>query len=470
MKRIEAIELPAEEIAHQKALMREFAAIKERPHTYCVVTYGCQMNAHDSEKLEGMLREMGLTRAESRETADFVIFNTCCVRDNAQRRALGNVVWLKELKKTRPELMVAVCGCMMQQKGMGEQILRQYPFVDLAFGTHNLYRFAQLMLQAVKSRRRVVEIVQDDEGSIPEDLPVLRSSPYHAYITIMYGCNNFCSYCIVPYVRGRERSRASARIIEEARQLKAEGVKEIMLLGQNVNSYGLDVEGELSFAQLLEKLDQIGIERIRFMTSHPKDISDELIDVIADSKHICHALHLPVQHGNNRVLASMNRRYTREKYLARVEAIRSKIPDMSLTTDLIVGYPGETEEEFEDTCSLVQQVGYDSAFTFIYSPRIGTRAADMPDQIPEATSSRRIQKLIAIQKENTHRNYAAYIGQIHSVLVDEASKRDENQMAGKNEYNITVNFPGSKELIGQIVRVKITSAGESTLRGELINA
>ncbi len=469
MKRIEAIELPAEEIAHQRALMHEFAALENRPRTYCVVTYGCQMNAHDSEKLEGMLHEMGMEKAESRECADFVIFNTCCVRDNAQRRALGNVVWLKELKKTRPELMVAVCGCMMQQKGMGEQILRQYPFVDLAFGTHNLYRFAQLMLQAVKSRRRVVEVVQDDEGSIPEDLPVLRSSPYHAYITIMYGCKNFCSYCIVPYVRGRERSRASARIIEEARQLKTDGVKEIMLLGQNVNSYGLDVEGELSFAQLLEKLDEIGIERIRFMTSHPKDISDELIDVIAKSKHICHALHLPVQHGNNRVLESMNRRYTREKYLARVEAIRSKIPDMSLTTDLIVGYPGETEEEFEDTCSLVQQVGYDSAFTFIYSPRIGTRAADMPDQIPEVESSRRIQKLIAIQKENTHRNYAAYIGQIHSVLVDEASKRDEHQMAGKNQYNITVNFPGSKDLIGQIVRVKITSAGESTLRGELVN-
>ena len=467
MKRIKAIELPAEEIAHQKVLMKEFAALENRPKTYCVVTYGCQMNAHDSEKLEGMLAEMGMTKAESRETADFVIFNTCCVRDNAQRRALGNVVWLKELKKTRPELMVAVCGCMMQQKGMGEQILRQYPFVDLAFGTHNLYRFAQLMLQAVKSRRRVVEVIQEDEGSIPEDLPVHRSSPYHAYITIMYGCNNFCSYCIVPYVRGRERSRASARIIEEARKLKADGVKEIMLLGQNVNSYGLDVEGELSFAQLLRELDQIGIERIRFMTSHPKDISDELIAVIASSEHICHALHLPVQHGNNRVLESMNRRYTREKYLARVAAIREKIPDMSLTTDLIVGYPGETEEEFEDTCTLVQEVGYDSAFTFIYSPRIGTRAADMPDQIPEAVSSRRIQKLIAIQKENTHRNYAKYIGQTHSVLVDEASKRDENQMAGKNEYNITVNFPGSKALIGQIVRVKITSAGESTLRGEL---
>lgn len=469
MKRLEAIELPAEEIAHQKALMREFAAIENRPHTYCVVTYGCQMNAHDSEKLAGMLQEMGMTEAESRETADFVIFNTCCVRDNAQRRALGNVTWLKELKKTRPEMMVAVCGCMMQQKGMGEQILRQYPFVDVAFGTHNLYRFAQLMLQAVKNRRRVVEVIQEDEGSIPEDLPVRRSSPYHAYITIMYGCNNFCSYCIVPYVRGRERSRASARIIEEARQLKEEGVREIMLLGQNVNSYGLDVEGELSFAQLLEKLDEVGIERIRFMTSHPKDISDELIDVIAKSKHICHALHLPVQHGSSRVLASMNRKYTREQYLARVAAIREKIPDMSLTTDLIVGYPGETEKEFEETCSLVGEVGYDSAFTFIYSPRIGTRAADMPDQIPEEVSSRRIQKLIAIQKENTRRNYAGYIGQVHSVLVEEASKRDEHQMAGKDEYNITVNFPGSKDLIGRIVRVKITSAGESTLRGEMID-
>lgn len=468
MKRTHAIELPAEEIAHQKALMYEFAAIENRPHTYCVVTYGCQMNAHDSEKLEGMLHEMGMTAAESREQADFVIFNTCCVRDNAQRRALGNVVWLKELKKKRPEMMVAVCGCMMQQQGMGEQILRQYPFVDVAFGTHNLYRFAQLMLQAVKTRRRVVEIMRDDEGSIPEDLPVQRTSPYHAYITIMYGCNNFCSYCIVPYVRGRERSRASARIIEEAKQLYADGVKEIMLLGQNVNSYGLDVEGEMSFAQLLAALDEVGIERIRFMTSHPKDISDELIDVMASSKHICHALHLPVQHGSNRILDSMNRRYTREKYLERVALLRSKVPDISLTTDLIVGYPGETQEDFEDTCSLVKQVGYDSAFTFIYSPRIGTRAADMPEQIPEKVSSERIQKLIAIQKDITHKRYANYIGQIHSVLVDEASKRDATQMAGKNQYNITVNFPGTADLIGKIVKVRITSAGESTLRGERV--
>ena len=363
MKRTQAIELPQEEIAKQKEWMAEFAALEDRPRTYCVVTYGCQMNAHDSETLEGMLAEMGMTPASTREEADFVIFNTCCVRDNAQRRALGNVVWLKELKKTRPELMVGVCGCMMQQPGMGEQILKQYPFVDLAFGTHNLYRFAQL----------------------------------------------------------------------------------------------------------LAELDKVGIERIRFMTSHPKDISDELIDVMAASKHICHALHLPVQHGSNRILQSMNRRYTREKYLERVEAIRAKVPDISLTTDLIVGYPGETEEEFEETCSLVERVGYDSAFTFIYSPRVGTRAADMPDQIPESVSSRRIQKLIALQKEITHKRYAKYIGQEHNVLVEEASRRDENQMAGKNEYNITVNFPGDKSLVGQIVKVKITSAGESTLRGERVD-
>ena len=468
MKRTETLELSAEEIAYQKDRMREFAALERRPRSYCVVTYGCQMNAHDSETLEGMLHEMGMIPAEDREHADFVIFNTCCVRDNAQRRALGNVIWLKELKKTRPELMVAVCGCMMQQPGMGEQVLRQYPFVDLAFGTHNLYRFPQLMLTAIKSRRRVVEVLQNDDGCIPEELPVRRNSPHHAYITIMYGCNNFCSYCIVPYVRGRERSRASSRILEEARALHEQGVKEIMLLGQNVNSYGLDVEDELSFAQLLKALDDVGIERIRFMTSHPKDISDELIDVMATAKHVCHALHLPVQHGNDRILQSMNRKYTREKYLERVALLREKIPDISLTTDLIVGYPSETQEEFEDTCSLVQQVGYDSAFTFIYSPRVGTRAADMPDQIPEQVSSSRIQKLIAIQKEITRERYAKYIGQVHNVLVDEVSKRDETQMAGKNDYNITVNFPGTKDLIGQIVRVRIVSAGESTLRGELV--
>jgi tRNA-2-methylthio-N6-dimethylallyladenosine synthase len=355
---------------------------------------------------------------------------------------------------------------MMQQPGMGEQILRQYPFVDVAFGTHNLYRFAQLMLQAVKTRRRVVEVVQDDEGSIPEELPVLRNNPYHAYITIMYGCNNFCSYCIVPYVRGRERSRASSRIIAEARQLYADGVKEIMLLGQNVNSYGLDVVGEMSFAQLLAALDEIGIERIRFMTSHPKDISDELIDVMANSKHICHSLHLPVQHGNNRILQSMNRRYTREKYLERVAAIRAKVPDISLTTDLIVGYPGETEEEFEDICSLVKEVGYDSAFTFIYSPREGTPAAKMEDPISAAEKSAWFTELCKVQEEIAARRCAKMVGSTVKVLCEQRS--DKGIVSGRTEGNLVITFPAEETVVGSFAEVKITSARNWTLQGELV--
>ena len=469
MKNKQPLILPEEVMEEQRGFMREVRALENRPQTYCVVTYGCQMNAHDSEKLEGMLKEMGLKACENREEADFVIFNTCCVRENAQRRALGNVIWLKELKKTRPELMVGVCGCMIQQPGMAEQVLRQYPFVDLAFGTHNLHRFPELFLRAVTTRRRIVEVMRDEEGHIAEDVPVQRLNPYHAYITIMYGCNNFCSYCIVPYVRGRERSRESERILAEARMLKEDGVKEIMLLGQNVNSYGKDLEGELTFAQLLKALDEIGIERIRFMTSHPKDLSDELIDVMATSKHVCPAFHLPVQAGNDRILTSMNRHYTRAQYIERVQALRARIPDISLTTDVIVAYPGETEEEFEDTCSLMREIGYDAAFTFIYSPRVGTRAASMPDQIAPEIASARIQKLIAIQKESTARRYQAMIGRIKHVLVDDVSKRDAGQVAGKDEHGITVNFPGSVELIGSIVPVRITSCGESTLRGERVD-
>ncbi len=467
MKRTDPALIPQEEIARQRAMLGSIRARADRPRTYCVVTYGCQMNEHDSETLSGMLGDMGMEKAKSRETADFVIFNTCCIRENAERRALGNVTWLKELKKDRPELMVGVCGCMMQQPGMAEKILRQYPFVDIAFGTHNLYRFPELMENALRTRRRVVEVLQDDEGHIPEELPVRRESRTHAYITIMYGCNNFCSYCIVPYVRGRERSRDAAAILAEARGLKADGVKEIMLLGQNVNSYGNDIEGGMTFPQLLSALDEIGVERIRFMTSHPKDLSDELIEVMASSRHICHALHLPVQAGSDRVLASMNRRYTRERYLERVRQLRKRIPDIALTTDLIVAYPGETEEEFEETCSLVREVGYDAAFTFIYSPRTGTRAAQMEGRIDEETAARRIQKLIAIQKESTKKRMEAMIGSTHSVLVDGASKRDETKLAGKDEYGITVNFPGDRSLIGEIVRVRILSAGESTLRGEI---
>ena len=466
----EKVLVSAEETARQKEYMDKVRALHERrttkPLAY-VHTYGCQQNVADGERLMGMLREMGCEFTDDTKRADLVLMNTCAIRENAEKTVYGMLGQLTHTKAANPDQIICLCGCMAQQPRVAEKVKTSYRHVDLVLGPQAEWRFPELLYRAYTERGRVFSI-DDEPGRIAEDIPIYRVGGVSAWVSIMYGCNNFCSYCIVPYVRGRERSRASARIIEEARELKADGVKEIMLLGQNVNSYGLDVEGELSFAQLLSELDKVGIERIRFMTSHPKDISDELIDVMASGKHICHALHLPVQHGNNRILQSMNRRYTREKYLERVEAIRSKVPDISLTTDLIVGYPGETEEEFEETCSLVEQVGYDSAFTFIYSPRVGTRAADMPDQIPEEVSSRRIQKLIALQKDVTHKRYANYIGQVHSVLVEESSRRDENQMAGKNEYNITVNFPGDKSLIGQIVRVKITSAGESTLRGERV--
>ena len=466
------ITVTADELQKQKLYTADVAAIMQVRAMHgtpkaLVRTYGCQQNVADSERIKGMLSEMGFEFTENEDEADFILFNTCAIREHAEDRVFGNIGALKNVKRRNPSLLIAVCGCMMEQERVAERIKASFPFVNIVFGTHVIHRLPEMMYTAVTDSKRVF-LRGHESKEIIEGLPVRRDGNTRAWVTVMYGCDNFCSYCIVPYVRGRERSRASARIIEEARELKADGVKEIMLLGQNVNSYGLDVEGELSFAQLLSELDKVGIERIRFMTSHPKDISDELIDVMASGKHICHALHLPVQHGNNRILQSMNRRYTREKYLERVEAIRSKVPDISLTTDLIVGYPGETEEEFEETCSLVEQVGYDSAFTFIYSPRVGTRAADMPDQIPEEVSSRRIQKLIALQKDVTHKRYANYIGQVHSVLVEESSRRNENQMAGKNEYNITVNFPGDKSLIGQIVRVKITSAGESTLRGERV--
>ena len=445
--------------------METFAALPERPDRYCIVTYGCQMNERDSETIAGIFERMGMRSCPDRSEADLVIFNTCCVRDNAERRALGNVTWLKELKRDRPGLLVAVCGCMMQQPGMGEKILRQYPFVDLAFGTGNLYRLPELLCRRVTEGRRIVEVPQGGDDLIPEELPARRESRHRAYVTIMYGCNNFCSYCIVPYVRGRERSRDSRRILREVRELRDAGVKEIMLLGQNVNSYGLDRPGELSFAELLAAVDETGIPRIRFMTSHPKDISDELISVMAKAGHVCHSLHLPAQHGSNRILSSMNRKYTREAYLSRIKKLRAAIPDIALSTDLIVGYPGETEEEFRETMELVREVRFDSAFTFIYSPRAGTRAALMPDQVPAEISSRRIGELIALQKEITREKLSRQIGAVQRVLTESASRRDPDQMAGKNEYNITVNFPGDESLVGEFVPVRILSAGESTLRG-----
>ena len=445
-------------------------AIKAEPRLkdkrYHIVTYVCQMNAHDSETIAGMLEQMGMTEAAAREDADFVLYNTCCVRENAERRALGNVGWLKELKKVKPELIVGVCGCMVQQDGMAQKLIKRYPFVDIAFGTHNLPELPGMFKKLLDSRERVVSVL-DTDGIIAEGLPVKRAGGLMAYVTIMYGCDNFCSYCIVPYVRGRERSRLPEDILREAEQLKTEGVKEIMLLGQNVNSYA---GGGIDFAELLRRVDDIGIERVRFMTSHPKDLSDRLIDVMANSKHICHQLHLPVQHGSNRVLSAMNRCYTREHYLGVVKRLRDAMPDIGLTTDLIVGFPGETEEDFNQTIDLVRQVRYDSAYTFIYSPRQGTVAAEMPNQVDEETAKRRIHELIAVQEQITAETYAAQVGHVENVLCEGVSARSERQITGRTQRGITVNFDGSADMVGSVVPVMITGAGHNTLKGKIAPA
>lgn len=452
-------------LAHQRACMAEVRALPHRPRSYYVVTYGCQMNAHDSEVLAGMLREMGMEEAADREHADFVLFNTCCVRDNAERRALGNVTWLKEVRKQRPELIIAVCGCMIQQPGMAEKILKQYRFIDLAFGTSNLYKLPELLLRTLSGDRAVVQV--EEEDTIAEGLPVKRLRHDAAYITVMYGCDNFCSYCIVPYVRGRERSRDMADILREAEALEKSGVKEIMLLGQNVNSYGKGLgDGKTNFAALLRALDQTGIPRIRFMTSHPKDLSDELIDVMAASRHILPQFHLPVQSGNDEILREMNRHYTRDQYLNRVNALRSAVPGIGLTTDIIVGFPGETEAQFQDTLSLVEQVGYDSAFTFIYSPRVGTRAAAMPEQIDPEVATDRIQRLIGVQEARQREAMKRFLGMEEEVLVEGLSRRSDAHVSGKGRHGVSITFPGSEADVGQIVRVRVTDMKNNTLAAE----
>ncbi|MBQ8136038.1 MAG: tRNA (N6-isopentenyl adenosine(37)-C2)-methylthiotransferase MiaB [Clostridia bacterium] len=463
------IAIPPEEIERQRAIADAFAARADRPETYYIVTYGCQMNAHDSEKLAGMLEAMGLHEAEDKTKADFVLHNTCCIRDNAERKALGNVTWLKEVRKQRPEMIIGVCGCMVQEPGMAEKLLRQYPFVDLAFGTGNQYALPELLTRAVETRRRVVQ-VEADESTIAENVPIRRKSDIQAYVTIMYGCNNYCSYCIVPYVRGRERSRAADDILREVDGLVNSGTKEIMLLGQNVNSYGVSGSDGVTFAKLLSRVAESGVPRIRFMTSHPKDLSDELIQVMAEHKNILRHFHLPVQSGNDRILKEMNRHYTREIYLERLLSLRKAMPDIGVTTDLICAFPGETDAEFEDTLSIMRAARYDSAFTFIYSPRVGTRAALMPNQIPPEVATERIERMIALQDGVTSESYPSLIGQKVNVLVTDRSRRSDQMVTGKCERNISVNFKGDERDIGKIVPVRLTGVSKTTLRGERIQA
>ena len=424
------------------------------------------MNAHDSEKIAGMLEEMGMTPASEKEEAEFVIFNTCCVRDNAERRALGNVTWLKEIRKIRPNLRIAVCGCMVQEPGMAEKILRQYPFVDLAFGTANLYQFPELMYRMLNSDRNVVQVIQEDY--IAEGLPIQRLRQDAAYLTIMYGCDNFCSFCIVPYVRGRERSREPVDILREAEGLALGGVKEIMLLGQNVNSYGKGLDHPMTFAELLKEMDKLGIPRIRFMTSHPKDLSDELIKTMAESRNILPQFHLPVQSGNDEILQRMNRHYTRDQYLNKVRKLREAVPGIGLSTDIIVGFPGETKTQFEDTMSLVNEVRYDSAFTFIYSPRVGTLAAAMEGQIAEEISRERIQRLISLQESLQQETLKRFIGTEEEVLVEGFSRRSGTAVSGKGRHAVSITLPGGADDIGKIIKCRVTGMKQNTLIAERI--
>ena len=453
------------ELQQQRQYMDAVAQLNDRLRKYHIVTLGCQMNVRDSETIAGMLSEMGFIPAASKEDADLVLYNTCCVRENAENRALGNVIWLKELKKIKPDLLICVGGCMMQEEGMAEKLINAYPFIDLIFGTHNLHRLPELLYRAMSEKRQVAEVIETD-GSIAEGLPVRRNSPHSAFITIMYGCNNFCTYCIVPYVRGRERSRNMADILDEAKMLIDSGTKEITLLGQNVNSYG----GGVAFPELLYQLDKTGIERIRFMTSHPKDLSDELIGAFRDLPSLMNQLHLPVQAGNDRILNEMNRRYTRERYMGLVGKLRKAVPDIGLTSDTIVGFPGETLDEFMDTLSLAEVVRFDAAYTFIYSPRQGTKAAIMPDDTEASEKQRRLQMLIDAQQRITKEILDAQVGKIEKVLVDGQSPREQGSICGKTERGHMVNFPGNSESIGTIQTVEITSAGRNTLRGRPISS
>ena len=423
-----------------------------RPLTCCVKTFGCQMNARDSEKLCGILEEIGYVLTQS-EDADFVIYNTCTVRENANNKVYGHLGVLHGFKKKNPRMRIALCGCMMQEETVQEKIRTSYPFVDLVFGTHNLYKFAELYTRMLEEDCQVIDI-DKDAGPVVESLPNKRKYAFKTGVNIMFGCNNFCSYCIVPYVRGRERSRRPEDILEEIRGFAADGVIEVMLLGQNVNSYGKNLETPVSFAQLLRQVEQIdGIERIRFMTSHPKDLSDELIEVMRHSKKICRHLHLPLQSGSTRILKAMNRRYTKESYLALAAKIREAMPDISLTTDIIVGFPGETDADFADTMDVVRQVKFDSAFTFLYSKRTGTPAAAMEDQVPEEEAHAHFSELLKEVQRIGAEQALRYEGTGQYVLAEEVNRQDASLLTGRMDNNSVVHFPGTPDRIGKICRV-----------------
>ena len=437
-----------------KKQVAEESARLGRPLTFCVTTFGCQMNARDSEKLTGILEQIGYQPTEE-ELADFVIYNTCTVRENANLKVYGHLGLLKHRKKENPHMKIALCGCMMQEPEVVEKLKKSYRFVDLIFGTHNIFKFAELLAESMENGQMIVDIWKDTQ-KIVEDLPIERKYAFKSGINIMFGCNNFCSYCIVPYVRGRERSRKPEDIIREIEKLAADGVTEVMLLGQNVNSYGKNLETPMTFAELLKEVEKVeGIRRIRFMTSHPKDLSDELIQVMKNSGKICRHLHLPLQSGSSRILKAMNRRYDKEQYLALAEKIRREIPDISLTTDIIVGFPGETDEDFEETMDVVRRVHYDNAYTFIYSKRTGTPAAAMENQVPEADTKKRFDRLLALVQSCAREQTAQYTGTVQEVLIEEVNDHKPGYVTGRMSNNLLVHFPGEASRIGQYVKVSL---------------
>lgn len=433
---------------------------------YHIVTYGCQMNVHDSEKIAGMLSELGYRSVGDMESADIVVFNTCCIRENAENHAYGNIGMLKKLKAKKRDMIIAVGGCMPQQMGKAGDLHKKFPYVDVIFGTHNLPKLKDYILEKQAGKKSVIE-VYDHEGAIEEGERPLRTSYPNAWINIMYGCNNFCSYCIVPYVRGRERSRLSQNVISEARSLVAEGYKELTLLGQNVNSYG-NYGGDMSFPDLLRQVAAIdGKFRLRFMTSHPKDFSEDLARAIAENPRICRCIHLPVQSGSDRILKAMNRKYTSADYLKKVETLKKYVPDCAITTDLIVGFPGESDADFEDTLKLVKQVGFSSAFTFVYSKREGTVAARMPDQIPEDVCKERIMRLVELVNAQTREQSNAYVGRTCEILCEGYDEK-RGMYLGRDEFGRMGYFKSGTDAVGQFVNLRIYHANGVSLMGERV--
>ena len=436
-----------------RELLARESAVLGRPVTYCLQTFGCQMNEKQSEVVAGIMDEMGFDRKES-EDADIVIYNTCTVRENANLKVYGRLGKLHNLKKHNPDMKIILFGCMMQEQHVVDKIRKDYPFVDLVFGTHNIFRFAELFYEMKNRDSQLVEIWEGTE-QIVEELPTERNYSFKSGVNIMFGCNNFCSYCIVPYVRGRERSREPEAIVNEVKSLVADGVTEVMLLGQNVNSYGKTLEHPITFAQLLQMVEAVpGLKRIRFMTSHPKDLSDELIEYMGKSKKVCHHLHLPMQSGSSRILKLMNRRYDKDKYLELVQKIRRAVPDISLTTDIIVGFPGETEEDFLETLDVVDKSDFDTAFTFIYSKRSGTPAAKMEDQVPEDVVKDRFDRLLSLVQEKGRMVSSRFQGTVQEVLVETESK-EKGIFTGRTQYNLLVHFPGTSDMLGKYIQVRL---------------